>query len=355
MGAIRHAFREFLLVPTCIIAGFLLLAAGTNAIDRGNIGWLEPGRSLLRAYVFADFEAAASMLRTVAAQLITVTALTTSLLLVALQQSASSLTHQVYDQFLRRPINQFSLGFFVGFSLYALVTLATVGPLNPVFGAALTVALTIVALYLLLVLFYTTIDQMRPVVIIETLHDHILAARKCQQDLIRKTRRTSRFDATVRVQVTPRRHGFVTRIDIGSLGKAAARAGAEVEVVLNVSIGTWVAFGDVLAEVRAHHHDDARTLGEALHGAISRQGQRDLANDPLNGIEELATIAWTTISTAHSDRDPGQLTIRSLRDVLACWSSEPPTDTDAQHAPVLYRQRDAAADECVRVDRDIVF
>jgi len=275
MSAIRHAFGEFLLVPTCIIAGFLLLAAGTNAIDRGNIGWLEPGRSLLRAYVFADVKATASLLRTVAAQLITVTALTTSLLLVALQQSAGSLTHQVYDQFLRRPINQFSLGFFVGLSLYALVTLATVGPLNPVFGAALTVVLTIVALYLLLVLFYTTIDQIRPVVIIETLRDHVLAARKRQQQqLIRKTRRSSRFAAPLRVPVTASRHGFVTRIDIESIGKAAARAGAEVEVVLNVSIGTWVAFGDVLAEVGAHNDDDARARRGAARRDIARRSAR---------------------------------------------------------------------------------
>ncbi len=52
--AIRHAFAEFLLLPTCIITAFLLLATLTSFIDRGNIAWLERIRSLLETYVFSD-------------------------------------------------------------------------------------------------------------------------------------------------------------------------------------------------------------------------------------------------------------------------------------------------------------
>ena len=32
----RRAFDEFLLVPTCVIAGFLLLAGLTHALDRSS-------------------------------------------------------------------------------------------------------------------------------------------------------------------------------------------------------------------------------------------------------------------------------------------------------------------------------
>jgi uncharacterized membrane protein len=95
------------------------------------------------------------------------------LLLVALQQSAASLTHEVFDQFLRRRINQFYFGFFVGLALFALVTLATVTEsFNPVFGATLAFLLTIMALYLLIVLLYTTVNQMRPAVIIEAIRNY---------------------------------------------------------------------------------------------------------------------------------------------------------------------------------------
>lgn len=152
---IRRAFSEFLAVPTLMIAGFLLLAAGASAIDQGRISWLEPTRAVLKARVFADVTATADLLSTIAGGIITVTSITISLLLLALQQVAGSLTAEVYDQFLRRRHNQAYFGFFVGLALYALVTLATVNEgFNPVFSATLAFLLTCIALYLLIVLLY---------------------------------------------------------------------------------------------------------------------------------------------------------------------------------------------------------
>ena len=334
--AIRYAFAEFLLVPTCIITGFLVLAGVTSAIDRGHVALLQPMRELLETYIFAHAQGTSDLLGIVAAALITVTTLTTTLLLIALQQSASALTHQVYDQFLRRGSNQFSFGFFIGLSLYALVTLATVGPINPVFGAAFTFLLTIVALYLLLVLFYTTIDQMRPVVIMGAIHDHILSARKGQTKLLHGTRRVSCCDAPVRSAVVASIHGFVSHIDVDAIAAAAAQARAETELVLNVCIGSFVAYGDVLGEVRAHSQDDAEAVTAAAERAIHREPQRDITIDPLEGIEELENIAWTSISSAQSDPDPGLIAIYSLRDVLARWCTAGNERPDGKSAPVVY-------------------
>lgn len=57
-----------------------------------------------------------------------------------------------------------------------------------------------------------------------------------------------------------------------------------------------------------------------MRGAVRLERQRDITADAANGIEELETIAWTSISTAHSNPAPGLLTIRSLRDLLARWA-----------------------------------
>lgn len=160
-------------------------------------------------------------------------------MLIALQQSASSLTHQVYDQFLRTWYNQVYFGVFVGLSLYALVTLASAGPLNPVFGGTVALLSTVLAPGLLLVLFYTTVNQMRPVVIIEAIHHHALLARKAQLELLRETRRFASLNASLRPPVHAVAHGFVTRIDVAAI-KAAARACSEVEVVLKANLGTYV-------------------------------------------------------------------------------------------------------------------
>ena len=334
--AIRHAFAEFLCLPTCVITGFLLLALGTYALDSSQADWLEPARVVLETYMFADAEGTSSLLATVAGGLFTVTSITVTLLLIALQQAASALTHQVYDQFLRRRHNQFYFGFFVGLTLYALITLSTAGPINPAFGGAVTVALTALALYILLVLFYTTIDQMRPVVIIAAIHDHVLRARKVQMGLLRKTRRTSVCAAPLSVPIHAVKNGFVTRIDLNVLAVAAARAKGEAEVVLKVSVGTYVAFGEVLADAKCHSQEDADAIGKVVQAAIRRERQRDISLDPLDGIEELETIAWTTISTAQSDPDPGQLTIFILRDLLARWSTEREDEPAVRKLPIVY-------------------
>lgn len=337
LRAIRRAFDEFLLVPACLIAGFLLLAAITYTLDRGGAAWLEPGRRLLQAHVFADRQSTADLLGVVAAALITVTSITITLLLIALQQSASALTHQIYDQFLRRRYNQMYFGFFVGLSLYALLTLATVGPVHPVYGAAITYALTIVALALLIVMFYTTIDQMRPSAIIEAIHDHVLLAREARSALLRATRRRPRCAAPLREPCRTAHHGFVSRIDVSAIDAAGRRAGREVEVELEVTIGQFVAFGDLLAHVRAHSEGDARSMCQALEAAVERSRDRDLRIDPLDGIEEMETIAWTTISTAQSDPDPALIAVCALRDLLARWPHQEDEEELASAAPVVYR------------------
>ncbi len=136
---LRRAFSEFLTLPTLLIGGFLLLAAGTYALDHTEVAALEPFRAWLKAHFFRDAKATSDLLGTIAGSLITVVSITFSLLLLAVQQSAAALTHEVFDQFLRRHINQIYFGFFVGLALYTLLVLATVAPsYNPIFGATLS-------------------------------------------------------------------------------------------------------------------------------------------------------------------------------------------------------------------------
>ncbi len=339
LDSARRAFSEFLLVPACIIAGFLVLAACTFMLDRGSAGSLMPIRDWLQAHVFADASATGELLGIVSAGLITLTSITISLLLIALQQSAGALTHQVYDQFLRTWHNQVYFGVFIGLALYSLIMRASVGPLNPVFGGSIALVLTIAALGLVLVLFYTTVNQMRPVVIVEAIHRHVLAARVCQLELIRKTRRASELVASHVVPVTAQAHGFVTAIDVEAIRRAASRAGAGVEVGLRVTIGSYVVFGQVLADVKAQSPADATAVAGVVEEAIHREEKRDIASDPLYGVEELETIGWTSISTAQSDPDAGVLTIFALRDILARWvqSVDQAPEVEVEVAPVVYQ------------------
>ncbi|MBA2487313.1 MAG: DUF2254 domain-containing protein [Nitrospira sp.] len=334
---VRRAFAEFLTLPTGTIIGFLLLAAGTFVLDRSEVASLEPARAFLKTQIFTDAKATSDLLSTIASGLITVTSITISLLLLALQQATGFLTTEVCDQFLRRRLNQLYFGFFVGLSLFALITLATVNErFNPVFGATLAFLLTVGALYLLILLLYTTINQMRPVEIIEEIHRLTLLARERQLGFLRKIRRVSRYDGAGCVLVKATKHGYVTGIDIDAIGHAARRAGDHVEVVLLVRIGSFVAWHDGVAYVKDAAPDEAMQLEQVVQGAIHLERQRDIVIDSAYGIEQLEMIAWTSISTAKSNPAPGLLTIRRLRDVLARWSGEAREKTDDQTLPVVY-------------------
>ncbi|MGH7458527.1 MAG: DUF2254 family protein [Longimicrobiaceae bacterium] len=337
LGVIRRAFEEFLTVPACILAGFLLLAAGSYTLDQARIAWLEPLREALKARMFADAGATSDLLGIIASGIITVTSITISLLLLAVQQAASSLTHEVFDQFLRRRSNQLYFGYFIGLAVYTLVTLATVAdPFNPVLGATVALVMTVVALLLLLLLLYSAIDQMRPAEIVDAIHRLTLDARERQLSLVRRTRRSSRFEGVAGTLVEMPEHGFVTRVKAGALAKAVQVAEGEVEVVLKVAVGSYVAFGDAVAEVKADTSEDAERVGERVLEALVLERQRDVATDPDYGVEQLEVIAWTSISTANSDPGPGLLAIRTLRDLLARWSDQEQEGHQDEPLPVVY-------------------
>lgn len=217
----------------------------------------------------------------------------------------------------------------------------TLGAIKRAFVEFLTLPTLVIIGFLLL---YTTINQMRPVEIIETIHDHTLRARRQQLSLVRRTRRASLYSsgAASSLPVTTTRHGYVTFIDLDKIAVAIKKANNGAEVVLRVSVGSYVAFKDVIADIKSRTTGEAAALAEVVCDAVRLERQRDIDYDPAFGIEQLATIAWTTISTSKSDPEPGLLTIRSLRDLLARWSNAENKQSDEQVVPVVYEDNTLA-------------
>lgn len=333
--SVRRAFAEFLTFPTLVIIGFLGLGALLYYLDRLRVerGW--------PTFVFGSNESISTLLGTIAASIITVTSITFSLLLIAVQQSAAALTGQVYDQFLRRRSNQIYFGFFIGLALYSLIILATVEPdYTPFYGSTVAFLLTVIALYLLILLIYSTIDQMRPVAIIDSIRDHTLSARKTQHGLLAATRDRPQANDASSTRLRAVESGFVTAIDVARLEELRVECDA-VEVVLLRCIGDYVSIGEELIELRGGATPDER-LGGNMLSAIRLERRRDLGNDPGFGIEQMANIAWTTVSTSKQNPEPGKLVCRALRDLVACWYGD-----DEQAA-------ERAGPECRIVIRDRV-
>jgi hypothetical protein len=313
-----------------VTASFFILAVITYLFDRARNARVGPTAGLLSSILFSDSQSVSSLLGVIAAGMITLTSITFALLLLAVQQGAAALTSQVLDQFLRRRPNQFYFGFFIGLVLYTLVILATSSSThNPVYGVTIALFMTVVTLYLLIILIYTTVDQMRPVMIIQAIRDHTLAARAGQLHLLRHTRRSTQASRPIVASVAADASGFLVRVHLGILEKAVQAAAGEVEVVIAASIGDYITLHDVLAEIRGENGEDASSLERAVRASLVLEEQRDLATDPAFGIEQLVTIGWTSISTAKSYTEPGLLVCRSLRYILAHWF-EP--DDRAAHA-----------------------
>ncbi len=109
---LRRAFGEFLTIPVLEVVAFCLLSWAAYLFDssapkRGQWGFL---RHALDSYIGSPGNAT-NLLETVATSLITITSITFSILLLAVQQSSAALTNQVVDQFLRRRSNQWFFGF----------------------------------------------------------------------------------------------------------------------------------------------------------------------------------------------------------------------------------------------------
>ena len=120
-------------MPLAIAVGFSLLAAVVAWADAQR---LLPGpvRQALEAIVPAGD--ATDFISAMVTSLMTVTSITFSVLLIAVQQTASSLTPVVFDQYLRRTGNRVYFGFFVGATAFAFILLAAArGKPAPELGA----------------------------------------------------------------------------------------------------------------------------------------------------------------------------------------------------------------------------
>ncbi|MGC1784469.1 MAG: hypothetical protein WA708_18235, partial [Acidobacteriaceae bacterium] len=82
---------------------------------------------------------------------------------------------------------------------------------------------------------------------------------------------------------------------------------------------------------------DVTALTKITQAAVVLERQRDITADASYGVEQLAMIGWTAISSAKSSLRPGLLAILTLRDVLAHWSLEDnPVESKAGREPKLW-------------------
>ncbi|HEX5417563.1 MAG TPA: DUF2254 family protein [Chloroflexota bacterium] len=333
---ILQAMSQFLLIPTIIVVFFLLLAVLTFFLDAVySPPILSSVRALMQHAVFRSSSQTSGLLGTLAGSLITVTSITFSFLILAVQGSAMGMTNAVLTQFLERGLNQVVFGYFIGLAIYTLIVLSTVSPFyNPVWGGTFAVLLTLVALLLLPILFYSTIYQMHPASIVAAVHNHTLKARERERRILDRTRRASQLAAPVQYQLRGQRYGFVTNINLDRLEATLRKRPAITEIVFCVAIGSSVGFNQVLAEIRSTDAAGLDEFGQEVERALSIDRVRDFHADPDFGIEQIRTIGWTSSSTAKQNPPAALACVNGLADILARWLL-PPAESGNLVGPAL--------------------
>lgn len=341
---VMAALREFAAVPILVVAVCMLLAVIAILADQTQVAGLSAIGDAFGTLI--GKQASSTALQSIATGMLTVTSITFSVLLLAVQQTASNLSPVVFDQFVRRRINQALLGFFVGLSLYSYVVLAAVQDKRPpLVGAGIATVLTVLAMLLLLVLVYTTVDQMRPTNVLRQIHDRALAARRRQEELRQRTMRQGESTHPVTATYRSDAMGYVTQIDLDALAAALDRV-PKAEITVQVTLGQAVSYGDVVAVVRDDEPEEADSLLAQVRDAVRMESRRDIDRDATTGISEIANIGWTSGSTAKHSPRVAQQAVDVLKDLAARWMDEdadPGSRRPAADRPqlrVVYRDDD---------------
>ncbi len=337
-----RAMKEFALLPLAVIGALLALAVVSILGDQTHAGFVVRMRGLLGHLIGA--QNATTTLGAVATGLVTVTSITFSVLLLAVQQTASSLSPVVFSQFVRRRANQVYLGVFVGLALYSYVVMAAVQPKTPpIIGAFFATLLTVTALGCLLFLVYSTIDQMRPDNVMRQLHDRAALAHEREARLVAQTRRTPASSAPVQVEYRCETFGYLESVELHRISRALEDAGGDGEVELCFTTGDEVVRGDVLARVRHPDAEVARRVRAQLVKALPITAAPDIDLDPTTAVRNISNIGWTSGSTSkHNPAIAGQA-LHALRDLGARWLGETAAEADAEVLPIVYPDRDCEA------------
>jgi uncharacterized membrane protein len=335
---LRQALKRFMAIPLLIMLIVTAFSVGLYTLDRHTPTWLRPLRAAIKRHLFANSDTTGAFLGTVAGGMFTQTSIVVSMLLLVLQQTASNMGNAIYVQFLRRHRNQVFAGYVVGALMMALVLRSMVSDqFNPVLGATVVMLAMVLTMALLVWFLYSTIQQMRPEMIIKAIHDQTQKAYETHRTFIERFRPVSLSNDLTQVTLQMNNHGFLAELDIEQIGTCVQDHNRDVEIVFHAHIGDYLAYHDTVLEIKAETETGtsalARCLGDALHIA----DQRVMQQDPNYGLKQLEMIGWTETSTARNNPEVGVFVTEALKNLMATWLWEEGDESaGAEPLPVVY-------------------
>jgi uncharacterized membrane protein len=317
-----HELRYgLLLVPSVLAIALIVLGVALSSAER------HAGTRGFDVVFTGDAAAARSTLTVLAEGIATILGISFSITIVALQLVSQQFSPRALRNFLADRVTQVMAGFFVGTFGYALVVLRVVhGPTSskdafvPTASISVAILLGLGSLAVLLGFFH---HMVRTVQVAEIAAD---IARSTLASLDRLY--PERFGAAAeedpqtvldawRSATRPRvivasRPGFVQRVAIEDLPARLGHGGARIHIA--VAPGDFVTPRDAIAEVWTA--GGGPDLERALRATIVVGSGRDIEQDALFGVRQLADIAIKAISPAVNDPSTAWTAIRYIESII---------------------------------------
>jgi uncharacterized membrane protein len=280
----------------------MLLAAATLAIDGkatgewlSNIGWIH-SRSAAGAR---------DLLRVVASSMITIAALTYSIIVVALQLASSQLGPRLVRNFMRDLGNQIVMGTFIATYVYCLLVMRTIqeeGSASPRLSVVVALLLALTSLGVLIYfLHHAAASIQAPNVIASVSRELHAVIDRLYPDPIGEEApppEPAIPSADAFATVHSRRSGYLLRIDDRRLLATASRAG--VLIRLDVRPGQFLTASGTLASVAPRERCTPELQRAIVHSCILGS-QRTSEQDVEFVLARLIEIALRALSTGHND------------------------------------------------------
>lgn len=282
-------------------------------------GLIQLDESLQRGGVEFAFtggpDSARSLLSTMAASMLTLTALVFSITIVALQLASSQFSPRALRTFLRDRQSQFALGVFLATFVFALVTLREVrgqDGLAERFVPGVTISVAFLLVVVCVALFVNYIhhiaQSVRIVTIVERVADETRRAIERVHPDEPDSSEVVVLGNAARV-VEADRHGSVVEVNADRLVDLAVKADAMVTVLPRV--GDFVPEGTPLLRVSGGSPDED-DLRAAIGLARERNGHRDVGF----GLRQLVDIAERALSPGMNDPSTAVQCLDQLHDLL---------------------------------------
>lgn len=303
---VAHRLKTSLwFVPVmCVLAG-VVLSFVTISIDRAS------GDELVSRTLTGDPNAALIILSTVAASMVSLTALVLTITMVVVQLAMGQFSPRAVRPFLRDRPSQFAIGIFAGTFAHAMLAMREVHSFTdqgsvPGLTIIVSFALVIVSIVVLIAYVHHIGNSLKVDSIIRSVGEEARGLIDKLYPELHDEQGTEQH-GVIRSDTA----GVVFRVDHEVLVDVAAGAGCRLELVRGV--GMFVARDAPLIRV---HGSDARPDSNTARRAVAIGPERTMDQDAAFGIQTLVDVAERSLTDSFNDPTTAVQALDRLHDCM---------------------------------------